>query len=66
MLNNIFTVEFKHFTPGVKILEFKSNKKISDFTKNKRNTRITRIMTFLEGGNFWGTKSGGRVKFVNI
>ena len=33
--DNIFIVKFKNFTPGVKILEFKSNRRHQDFPKSK-------------------------------
>ena len=33
--NNIFVVKLKNFTPGVKILEFRFNKKIEDFLESK-------------------------------
>ena len=33
--NNIFIVKFKNFTPGVKILEFKSNRRHQDVSKSK-------------------------------
>ena len=54
----------KNFTPGVKILEFKSNRRHQDFAKVKF-TRITGIKTFLKGVIFGGYKFGG-VKFFGL
>ena len=57
--NNIFIVKFKNFTPGVKILEFKSNRKSQDFLKRKNymnhsNWNIFGGGIFLRGVNFRG------------
>ena len=61
----------KHFTPGVKVLEFKSNRRHQDFPKNKiytnhSNQNIFGGVIFFLGGvqirrgggdkNFWPTK----------
>ena len=43
----------KNFTPGVKILEFKSNRRHQDFAKSKIYTNHSN-QNILEGGNFWG------------
>ena len=49
----------KHFTPGVKILEFKSNRRHQDLAKRKIYTNHSNQNIF-GGGNFLGgTNSGG-------
>ena len=49
----------KNFTPGVKILEFKSNRRHEDFPKSKISTNHSN-QNILGGGNFLGgTNSGG-------
>ena len=53
----------KNFTPGVKILEFKSNRRHQDFTKSKIYTNHN----IFGGDNFLrGTNSGGGVKFFGL
>ena len=62
--SHIFIVKFKNFTSGVKILEFKSNRKSEDFPKGEN----LHSKTFLEGVIFWGeiTNLGGRLKFFDL
>ena len=48
----------KNFTPGVKILEFKSNRRHQNFPKSKIYTNHSNQNIF-GGGNFWGYKFGG-------
>ena len=55
----------KNFTPGVKILEFKSDRRHQDFAKSKIYTNHSNQNIF-GGGNFLrGTNSGG-VKFFGL
>ena len=51
----------KHFTPAVKILEFKSNRRHQDFAKSKIYTNHSN-QNILEGGNFLGVQIRRGVK----
>ena len=57
----------KNFTPGVKSLEFKSNRRHQHFPKSKIYTNHSnQNIFFLGGGNFLGSTNskGGWVKFL--
>ena len=55
----------KTFTPGVKILEFRSNRRHQDFPKSKIYTNHSNQNIF-GGGNFLGGTNSGGVKFFGL
>ena len=66
MQADIFYESWKYLTsPGVKILEFKSNRRRQDFPKSKIYTNHLN-QNILEGGNFWGVQIRGGGGFFHL